>query len=374
MGSLYFDLVNPSETFFYDFTAPIGLYGAQGFLVENCTINNNTTTGFQLSADHDFTKDIVWRDCIISGNSSTFETCDGLHMSGSVANTIGDCLPEPVVYPFGLNTNVNIERCTSVGNIGGSFPSRAFGFYLAFGRNVQYIDCYAAGNSSKTILDGGFGVEGLLPGGESENVSYLRCTAQENGNLGATSVSAGFLCERTSRNILYRECTATSNGKTPARSSGGFVIFPRSGPGGENVPELGIKDIVLDNCIALNNGNVDSTASGGFVAYRPVEQAWTRVSNVVAQQCTSNQNQGAGFNIVGNIPGVVLKESEADLNSAAGFDVSTNSNPVLVTGNIAYNNETGNYHGVNPNIIEEGTQDSLPVSVGARNLSATSTS
>lgn len=78
------------------------------------------------------------------------------------------------------------------------------------------------------------------------------------------------------------------------------------------------------------------------------------VERIVIQNCTLTNNIGAGVGIYGDISKVVLKANEADSNSGIGFDVSSNPKPVLVTTNIAYDNDGGNYSGVNPTVIIEG--------------------
>ncbi len=354
----------------------IALYSAQGFLVENCTITDNFDTGGLLAVDHDGSHDIVWRDCVVLRNRSQFEFCDGWHASGSIPRIVGRCLPDPVEYPLAQNVNLTVERTSSMDNLGGGFSGAyTYGFDLAYCKNLQMIDCHASGNNSKDEFSGGFTTFGGRPGGESENIIFINCTAQENGSLGGSILGAGFYCDRASKSIIFQNCTATSNGLFESENSGGFVVYPEFGAGGAGIPELEISNVVFDNCTAISNGNTDSGLSGGFIVNRPADLNWLDISDIIIQDCTSAHNKGAGFGVFGDaIPRVVIKASEADNNTGVGFDVSQNPQPVFVTANIAYDNTGGNYAGVSPSVIIKGDQNTLPDTVGAKNLDIVSVS
>src|SRR5436305_7612483 len=46
-------LANPADTFNFDFISGIGLYYCQNVLINNCTVNDNTTDTFLLAAYHE---------------------------------------------------------------------------------------------------------------------------------------------------------------------------------------------------------------------------------------------------------------------------------------------------------------------------------
>lgn len=225
-------------------------------------------------------------------------------------------------------------------------------------------DCNAFGNrSGEDGFSLGFRVEGSEPGGKAENITLLRCIAERND--GGTGRSAGFMLRGDSmQNIVLRDCIANGNSNVSGTVTAGILVESQAS-------DVNVSDMVIDNCILNNNGNLNSLFTGGIIIARP--EGTNPLNNILIQNNTSTYNEGAGVGVYGDINNVVIKANEADNNTGIGFDVSQVPNPVLVAMNIAYDNgngtSVGNYAGVNPAVILQGTQNSLPTAVGAQNLS-----
>lgn len=357
-----FDLSNPlcdpndpdSGTFFWDYLAAIEVDRCVSFLFENCIVSNNHNTGVVLSVDHDGSNGLVWRDCLFSNNSSDFETCDGLHFSGSFNETLEPCITG-LEYPFEQVIDIVVERCSSMGNYS---PTSCSGFFFAFVNGARIVDCNSSGNTSsfeEGVVSNGYRIGGLEPGGRAARITFLNCTAERNGYLGGLRAAGILARDQSIQDVIVRDCVFNGNGNIEGLVTAGIIVETR-------FTDTNFTNVVVDNCILNNNGNDNSSFTGGIIITRPANTV--PLDNVLIQNNTLTYNHGAGVGVYGDINNVVIKANEADNNTEIGFDISQVPNPVLVAKNIAYANAGGNYNGVPVNNIVDGTYAVLPVIVG----------
>ncbi len=362
------NLVNPTAIVgFFQTVSGIAIDEVQNYVFENCTADDNFNSGTVFSVDHDGAHNITWRNCTFSRNISTSANCDGFHFSGSIPEGAGVCVGIGD-QPFNQDLDVVVENCNSLNNQGGTEGVDGFIFYFTVGARIS--DCNSSGNfstNSNGFSSSGFNVYGATPGGQSANITFLRCTAERNGNDGFQTSAIGFLTRSATSNVIYRDCIANGNAQQQEirTLAAGFAINAVA-----TAPENGLEitqNITYDHCIANGNGSPDQSAmpNGGIVIRRS-NLSLPPIVNVLIQDCTLAYNQNGLF-VNNDISGLVVKRNEADQNSLVGFNVSAVTTK-LVTENIAYNNLGGNYAGVPNAIIVPATTTALPTAIGALNL------
>ena len=358
-----FDLPRPKNqdgvnTFFFDFLAGVSLQGTANFTVEDCTVNSNSQTGFILTAVHNGCENTVWRNCEISDNQSKFWNCDGFHMSGSVGTFISLHAGSEDIVPLVQCINTTVVNCNALGNTsgGGSRGVRGFGFLYTDGAVVS--NCHASGTNSPNGSTG-FYLSGNPFGGQSRDVTFENCVASSNGTLlEASGTQSGFHFNNTIENVIVKNCVANGNGKVESQISTGLLI--------KSDPVSIIRKITVQDCNFSDNGHSSSELSGGIIVDRP--EGFPLMDKVLIQDNTLTYNEGVGVGVYGDVQKVVIKNNEADNNTGVGFDVESVPGPVLVAKNIAYDNEAGNYAGVDAAVIITADQDTLPDTVDAKNL------
>jgi hypothetical protein len=368
-------IVNPTEgnvAFLFQLMGAIVLNEVQNFTIENCSVDDNAGTAALLACDHDGAHNINWKNCTFNRNQSLM-TCHGFHFSGSIPFLAGECvgIGEQTLQQ---DIDVVVENCTAENNQ--SSTEDAVGFLLSFVNGARVADCNASGNFALSIEDvassasSGFDVLGELPGGNSNAITFLRCTAEGNGNNGFQATAAGFTVHSATSNIIFRDCVAVANGNTSGtvlNTGAGFFI---------NAPTMDVnaitQNVTIDHCIANSNGFLDQLGpSGGIVIEATLIGLFIpTVNNVLIQNCTLAYNQN-GLIVPFDITGLVVKHNEADQNTLVGFDVTNVISPSFVTKNVAYSNFVENYAGVPPENIVTATVANLPdgTAVGFKNLS-----
>ncbi len=354
---------------FFQFMSAIQINEVQNFTFENCSCDDNFSTTPILVSNHDGAHNIIWKNCTFNGNASTGGQCDGFHFSGSIPEGAGKCVGIGE-QPFVQDDDVVVENCVSLNNHG--FTSGT-GFRFVFVNGGRISDCNASGNfgaGNGGFSSQGFGVEGAEPGGQSNAITFLRCTAERNGTEGFQAAGAGFAVRSDTFNVVFRDCVAVSNGNTAGTVSGqgsGFII---NSTGGQPLTSI-TNNILFDNCVALSNGFSDQTGPSGGIVIRALT---TRppVSDVIVQNSTLAYNEN-GLIVSQDITGLVVKNNEADQNRLVGFNLAAVTSPKFVTKNIAYNNLVNNYTGVPPANIVTASSVNLPdgTTVGFKNLSVT---
>lgn len=354
------DLANPGDEYVFDFVSGIANYDVSNVKIDRCLVDDNSNDGYIIAADHDAARNIKWTNSIVTGTRSIFEPADGLHFSGSIPLTVGDCTGAG--YPLVQDFNITVANCTSTD--GRSEESRAVGFLMAYVQGAHISNCNASGMSGG-ISSAGFNVVGGLPGGRTSAITLVNNTAERNGATGGGR-SAGFLIEEVSDNIVLKDNIANNNGTGPDLVSGaGFLI--RLGPT-DNDPASFIKNMDLDNCTAKGNGN-GSELSGGFVIYNATTEQITTIENIAIEKSVSKFNNGYGILIDGNIVGSSVNETEIYQNTLGGLVIRNNSNDVFTSRNVASLNNANNYTGIAPVNIVTGTVNALPPNPGFLNVS-----
>ncbi len=366
-------IVNPTEgnvSPIFQLMNGISLNGVRNFTVENCSVNDNANSGVMLGCDHDGAHNITWKNCTFNRNSSSEAECEGFHFSGSFAQTAGVCVGIGE-QPLNQDVDVVVENCSSLDNQGGNSDSgEATGFHFFYVNGARVADCNASGNfclNSPSFISSGFSVFGDAPGGNSNAITFLRCTSERNGNEGLQGAGAGFTVRSVTSNIVFRDCVANANGNVPGTvnvSGAGFYI--NTAPVD---PSTITENIIIDNCIAIGNGFADQAGPSGGISIRARPDR-PPVNNVLIQNCTLAYNEN-GLTLPFDITGLVVKNNEADQNRLVGFDLANVTSTAFVTGNLAYNNLGGNYTGVSPLNIVTATTANLPdgTAVGFKNLS-----
>lgn len=373
------DVSNPGDTYNFDFLSGVSFYQSSDFLIENCTVNDNFNTGTILSVDHDGSHNMVWRDCVFLRNKSQFESCDGLHFSGTVPRDVGPCATG-AEFPILTDEQLTVERCSSLDN-STEEGGRCVGFMCASGQKAVFTDCHSAKNRNTfgpyacgfLFVGGGRVAEGV-PLALVSDVSLQSCTAQANDGGGL--VSAGVLFTSGITNAVVRNLVATGNGNTAGNITAGIAFDLLRGRPID--PRASSQNFVIDDSIISGNGNDESSFSGGIVVNR---SEVFELSNISIQKDTLAYNKGVGIGVYGDVKGVSITANKVNQNTGVGIDVSQNPNPVLIAYNTAYSNGDGTYAGnyasnnppivagLNPNIIVTGTQNNLPLQVGAQNTS-----
>lgn len=351
-------LTNPGDTFMFDFVAAISFNQVENFVVRKSTVHDNSSDSFILAADHDGSRNMTWKNCTIKRNRSDFFICDGFHMSGSIANTLGPCLGSE--FGFDQNHNFVIEDCDSEDNFGEASCSN---FRFAFPSGGRVTNCSAAGATSGLGgLAAGFRCQGDLPGGQGQDLVFSNCISQRNMAI-EPSIEAGFIINEVMRNVVIRDCIIQDNGnpESAAVLSGGIVIQPRL--------SAGIENVTIEGNTINNNGSLLASSSAGILAF--TDDPTLSINRVLVQNNTLAYNRGDGVRFEGGVTGVVVKKNEADQNEGVGFNLDGATPPIFVTKNIAYNNTGGNYAGVPATNIVVGDINDLPANVGFKNLSVT---
>lgn len=371
------DLSNPGEEFIFDFVSAVANYEVSNVKIDRCLIADNSNNGYIIAADHDAARNMKWSNSVITGTRSIFEPADGLHFSGSVPFTIGDCLGIP--YPLIQDFNITVDNCTSTD--GKSDGGRAVGILFAYVQGGHVSNCNASGmvggavndeNLSPNALSTGFYVVGGLPGGRTSNITYVNNTAERNGASGFGR-SAGFIIDNVVDNIVMKDNIANGNGVSPDLDHGaGFLVQSRpvirTDPDNPINLDAFIKNIDFDNCTAKGNGN-GKFNSGGFVILNVIPNQIPPIQNVAIEKSVSKFNNGYGVLMNGNASGVSLNETELYQNTLGGFRIINNANQVFVSRNTAYLNGGSNYQGIDPAIIAVGTVTSFPDNPGMKNIS-----
>jgi len=374
---LNYNLSNPGEEYIFDFVSGIANYEVSNVKIDRCLVADNSNDGYIIAADHDASRNIKWSNCVITGTRSIFEPADGLHFSGSVPFTVGDCTGAG--YPLIQDFNITVTNCTSTD--GKSDGHRAVGILFAYVQGGHVSNCNASGmvggaisdeNLSPNALSTGFYVVGGLPGGRTSNVTLVNNTAERNGASGFGR-SAGFIIDNVVNDIVLKDNIANGNGLSQDLNHGaGFLIqsrpIIRADPDNPINLEGYIKNIDFDNCTAKGNGN-GSDNSGGFVILNLIPNQIPPIQNVAIEKSVSKFNNGYGVLINGNTLGVSINENELYQNTLGGIDIINNPNQVFVSRNTAYLNGGYNYQGINDSVIITGTVDNLPDNPGFKNVS-----
>lgn len=356
---LNFGLVNPSETFIFDFLSAIALYEVSNVKVDRCLVADNSNNGYIIAADHDASQNITWTNSVVTKTRSISGPADGLHFSGSIPSNIGLCT-FGVDYPLIQDFNITIKNCTSTDGV--SREGRSAGFVIAFVQGAHISDCNASGMVGGTESSG-FDIVGDLPGGRTSNITLINNTAERNGENGK-GISAGFKVDNVIDNIILKNNIANGNGTGKDLDFGsGFLVISIS----ENDSEPYIRNIDFDNCTANNNGNGKEN-SGGFVALNLTETQ-IPVENVAIQKSVAKFNNGYGVLFNGNVVGGSINEMELYQNTLGGINIANNTNQVFVSRNTAYLNGIYNYQGISESAIITGTVNDLPSNPGFKNVS-----
>ena len=151
----------------------------------------------------------------------------------------------------------------SLNNQGGLFDVDGFVFFFTAGARVS--DCNSSGNFSTNangFSSAGFNVQGATPGGQSADITFLRCTAERNGNDGFQTTATGFYVRTFTSNVIFRNCIANGNAQQKDISviASGFLVNTAFAEGIT-------QNITYDHCIANGNGSDDqpAVANGGIV-------------------------------------------------------------------------------------------------------------
>ena len=364
VGTNHASLSNPQDTFNFDFISGLAFNGVRTFEVTDCTVNDNASDSFILALDHDGCNNMTYRNCVAKRTRSETFVGDGIHFSGSIANTIGPCVTGND-FPFNTNFNIVLDNCIAEDTFAGF---RAAGMRFAFVDGAVIKNCVSTGNKSGPdgTLSAGFRVQGLIPGGISKNITFDNCVAESNSAEG-NAIAAGFVVHNVSRNVILRDCIANGNGNNtsgvPSIASAGIIVTVQPLSQLEDV-----QGVVIDHCITNGNGTIFAPLSAGILLWRP--NALPPIDRVLIQKSTSTYNIGDGIAVNGDITRVTIKANEADNNTGIGFNI-VDPNPVVVAKNVAVDNGGGNYVGVPANDIVVGTIGNLPLAVGFKNVSIT---
>lgn len=367
-------LINPGETEAFSFLSAIGIYEVTNFKVTNNLVADNFNDSYIIAADHDRTYNIEWTDSVITNTTSTLAyPVDGLHFSGSVPFTVGDCLGLSV--PILQNYNITIKRCTVSNSFNSNAGSLADGIVLAYVVGASVVDCHVSGISGGG-QSAGYLVVGGLPGGRSSGITFDNCTAENCQGIpgSGTGRAAGFYLREVSDNLVLNNCVANKNGNTPDLIlSAGILIRINDAPVPLPYNPLRIvKNIDINNCITNGNGN-GATNSGGIVVLYTGTQTVTNLENVAIQKSSSKFNNGAGILIKSNVPAPILggsvNECEIYQNTRSGLEIVNNTAPLFASRNVAYANGSSNYIGIPSINIIEGTTSALPHRPGFLNVS-----
>ena len=357
---LNFDLANPDDSFVFDFVSGVANYEVSNVALNNCVVDDNSNNGYIIAADHDGARNIKWTDSTVSGTRSIFEPADGLHFSGSVAFTVGQCTGNdfPLIQPF----NITVKNCTSTDNK--SIENRSAGFVLAYAQGAHILNSNASGMVGGTQA-AGFYITGGLPGGRLSDVTLVNNTAERNGADG-TGRAAGFFVRNITNDIVLKDNIANGNGNGLGLDYGaGFLVEANV-----NDPLAFIKNVDIDNCTAKGNGN-GSINSGGIVILNIIAEQTPLIENVAVEKSVSKFNNGYGVLIKGNVIGASVNETEIYQNTLGGLNIVNNvdSESVFVSRNTAYKNNANNYNGVAVANIVTGTANNLPANPGFLNVS-----
>lgn len=359
---LNLDLANPNDEYVFDFVSGIANYEVSNVAIDKCIVADNSNNGYIIAADHDASRNIKWTNSIITGTRSIFEPADGLHFSGSIPFTVGDCTG--MNYPLVQDFNITIDNCTSTDGI--SNESRAAGYVMAYVQGAHISNSNASGMVGGS-QSAGFYVTGGLPGGRSSNITLVNNTAERNGADG-NGRSAGFFIRNVSNDIVLKDNIANGNGNGLTLDYGaGFLVEANIAD-----PDAFIKNIDIDNCTAKGNGN-GTENSGGIVILNIIDDQIQipPIENVAVEKSVSKFNNGYGVLIKGNVLGASVNETEIYQNALGGINIVDNvdSESVFVSRNTAYQNNANNYNGVALANIVTGTANSLPANPGFLNVS-----
>lgn len=355
-------LVNPAESYVFDFLSGISCNHTENGTMIDCGASDNfSQAAYLLAIDHDQSRGMVWRNTVTNNNTSLEYICDGFHMSGSIPSTaIFSC--RGIETPLYQNIDVDIRDLVSTGN-SGYFSS---GVTLAYmdGVNIENANC--SGNfSTLGFFSNGFWVTGEYDevGGECRNIRFKNCIAQRNGR--EEQVATGFHITIPSYNIVLDECTAMANGKQASLAGVGILIgnlFQEP----TITEQPGVEKVLVKNCTVTDNGTLLDFSAGVLINRYP---GATSVGRVVLDNNDITDNGAHGIRIHGEIPNVVVKNNELLNNRGGGVFINENTNRVLVAQNTAYNNQGGNYTGVPEGTVIETTVETLPDTVGLKNVS-----
>jgi len=375
------ELSNPGDEGVFDFVSGIANYDVSNVKIDRCIVADNSNDGYIIAADHDAARNIKWTNSVVTGTRSIYEPADGLHFSGSVARSVGDCIS--IDYPLVQDFNITVDNCTSTDNK--SEQSRAIGFVVAYVQGCHISNCNSSGMVGGAKPDipitpaalnrfqsTGFYIVGGLPGGRTSNITLINNTSERNGASGFGR-SSGFTITNVTNDIVLKNNIANGNGLSKDLLYGaGFLVesrpIIRTDPDNPINLEAFIKNIDLDNCTAKGNGN-GSENSGGFVVLNIIPNQIPPIENVAIEKCVSKFNNGYGVLLRGNVLGGSVNETEIYQNTLGGLIIDNTPNQVFVSRNTAYLNNIINYQGLNPSIIEEGTVNNLPVNPGMKNIS-----
>ena len=354
------DLANPGDEYVFDFVSAVANYEVSNVAIDRCLVADNSNNGYIIAADHDAARNIKWTNSIITGTRSIYEPADGLHFSGSVPHTVGDCTG--MDYPLIQDFNITVTNCTATDGM--SEESRAVGFVIAYVQGAHISNSNASGMVGGNQC-AGFIILGGLPGGRTSNITLVNNTAERNGASGAGR-AAGFFIRNVSDNIVLKDNIANGNGNGQNLDYGaGFLVEANNGDS-----DAFIKNIDIDNCTAKGNGN-GSEKSGGIVVLNITEEQTPPITNVAIEKSVSKFNNGYGVLLNGNILGASVNETEIYQNTLGGVNIVDNVDPesVFVSRNTAYKNNANNYNGVALANIITGTANSLPANPGFLNVS-----
>ena len=363
------DLVGPPDLEeWFDLLAGVVLYFGEGYVMENCTVNDNFSDSFMLAVDHDRAYNVVWKGCTVARNR-----CDGFvdafHASGSINQDLQEC-QNGLEVPLEPDLNLTIEDCSFFDTY--SKHDSAKNVALLYVQGVTVKNCYSSG--AKGYDDSiGFRVSGDPNGGISSGIVFENCVASNNGADTDGRVHAGFSVNNVTDRLTFRNCTASGNGLFPATYSAGFLVEPFAFG---SLPPV-TNRIIFENCVANGNGSESSDFSGGFAVLTVSNSDFVLVSKILIKDSTSSYNDGDGIFVGVGVESLSLKNNTLVENSRYGIDMSAVSTKSFVAENDAFNNGSppfllsGNYVGVPAANIVSGTSDSLPTNPGFLNTDVT---
>ncbi len=218
--------------------------------VKDCEFtNNNGWDGVGVYCNH--AKDCVVEGCTFDGNTGggagvirfngTFSIADCTFKANKITNHPGGWLDG--------NTG-SISRCIYINNEGAAGAHGAM-FKVQMGGQIDITDCYATGNTAKSIAAIGWGSQGTM-----KNVSIVNnngtavafqganYTIQNMTITGNTSVVSGAVIDGSwegGSSIKVYDCTIADN----TSADGQNALFCSAGTA----------DIEFDNCIYVQNGD-----------------------------------------------------------------------------------------------------------------------